>query len=50
MGGFILKSTTEDIVLGEQRIKERTKSGMSVSEWCKKMDSVKISIIIGIIK
>jgi hypothetical protein len=36
MGGFILKSTTEDLVLWEQRIKERTKSGMSVSEWCRK--------------
>ena len=35
MGGFILKSTTEDLVLWEQRIEERTKSGMSVSEWCK---------------
>ncbi|AWI03557.1 IS66 family insertion sequence element accessory protein TnpA [Clostridium drakei] len=31
-----MKSTTEDLVLWEQRIKERTKSGMSVSEWCKK--------------
>ena len=36
MGGFILKSATEDLVLWEQRIKERTKSGMSVSEWCRK--------------
>lgn len=35
MGGFILKSTAEDLILWEQRIKERTKSGMSVSEWCK---------------
>ena len=35
MGGFILRSTTEDLLLWEQRIKERTKSGMSVSEWCK---------------
>lgn len=35
MGGFILRSTTENLVLWEQRIKERTKSGMSVSEWCK---------------
>lgn len=36
MGGFILRSTTEDLTLWEQRIKERTKSGMSVSEWCRK--------------
>ena len=36
MGGFILRSTTEDLILWEQRIKERTKSGMSVSEWCRK--------------
>ena len=35
MGGFILKSTTKDQLLWEQRIYERTKSGMSVSEWCK---------------
>lgn len=35
MGGFILRSTTEDLVLWEQRIKARTESGMSVSEWCK---------------
>ena len=35
MGAFILRSKTEDLVLWEQRIKERTKSGMSVSEWCK---------------
>lgn len=35
MGGFILRSTTKDQLLWEQRIKERTKSGMSVSEWCK---------------
>lgn len=35
MGGFILKSTAEDLLLWEQRINERTKSGMSVSQWCK---------------
>ena len=35
MGGFILRSTTKDQLLWEQRIYERTKSGMSVSEWCK---------------
>jgi hypothetical protein len=32
MGGFILRSTPEDLILWEQRINERTKSGMSVSE------------------
>ena len=35
MGGFILRSTTKDQLLWEKRIYERTKSGMSVSEWCK---------------
>ena len=35
MGGFILRSTTKDQLLWEQRINERTKSGLSVSEWCK---------------
>jgi hypothetical protein len=36
MGGFILRSTTtETLLLWEQRINERTKSGMSVSKWCK---------------
>jgi len=35
MGGFILRSTTENLLLWEQRINERAKSGMSVSEWCK---------------
>jgi len=35
MGGLILKSTNQDLVRWEQMIKERTKSGMSVSEWCK---------------
>jgi len=35
MGGFILRSTTKDQLLWEQRIHERTESGMSVSEWCK---------------
>ena len=34
MGGFILRSIAKDQLLWEQRIKERTKSGMSVSEWC----------------
>jgi hypothetical protein len=35
MGGFILRSKIEDLVLWEQRIKERTESRLSVSEWCK---------------
>jgi hypothetical protein len=30
-----LRSTTEDLLLWEQRINERAKSGMSVSKWCK---------------
>ena len=30
-----MRSKPEDLVLWEQRIKERTKSGMPVSEWCK---------------
>ncbi|MBW9159275.1 IS66 family insertion sequence element accessory protein TnpA [Clostridium tagluense] len=30
-----MKSTTENLLLWEQRINERTNSGMSVSEWCK---------------
>lgn len=34
MGGFILKSTTKDLLLWEQRINARIISGMSVSEWC----------------
>jgi hypothetical protein len=28
-------TTTEDILLWEQRISERTKSGLSISKWCK---------------
>ena len=40
MGGFILTSTNQDMVLWEQRIKERVSSGLSVSEWCK-INSVK---------
>lgn len=35
MGGFILISKPEDLILWKQRIKERTNSGMSVSQWCK---------------
>ena len=36
MGGFIVKSKAEDLLLLEQRINERTKSGITVNEWCKK--------------
>ncbi len=35
MGGFILRSSNKDMVLWEQRIKARTESGLSVTEWCK---------------
>ncbi len=35
MGGFILRSSNQDMVLWEQRIKARAESGLSVSEWCK---------------
>lgn len=35
MGGFILRSTPEDLILWKEIIKERNKSGISVSEWCK---------------
>lgn len=35
MGGFILVSKPEDLILWEQRINEKNKSGMSVAEWCK---------------
>ncbi|GAA0772385.1 hypothetical protein GCM10008908_18520 [Clostridium subterminale] len=35
-----MKSTNQDMVLWEQRIKERATSGLSVSEWCK-INSVK---------
>ncbi|WP_246615608.1 IS66 family insertion sequence element accessory protein TnpA [Clostridium thailandense] len=31
-----MRTTTETLLLWEQRIRERIKSGMSVSEWCKK--------------
>ena len=30
-----MRSTTEDLLLWEQLINERAKSGMSVTEWCK---------------
>jgi hypothetical protein len=36
MGGFIFGLTTESLILWKQRIKERIKSGMSGSEWCRK--------------
>lgn len=35
MGGFIMRSTAEDLQLWENRINERIKSGMTVSKWCK---------------
>lgn len=31
-----MRSTTEDLLLWEERIKERTGSGMTIEEWCKK--------------
>ncbi|MEG1256992.1 hypothetical protein [Clostridium sp.] len=30
-----MKSTNQDIILWEQRIKARDESGLPVSEWCK---------------
>ena len=30
-----MRSTAEDLILWKQRIRERNKSGMTVSEWCK---------------
>ncbi|MFT8316074.1 MAG: hypothetical protein ABF633_17765 [Clostridium sp.] len=30
-----MRSTPEDLILWKQRINEKNKSGMSVSEWCK---------------
>lgn len=36
MGGFIVRSTTENMIFWEQKINERTKSGMTIEEWCKK--------------
>lgn len=50
IGGFILISTNQDIVLWEKRIKARDESGLSVTEWCKLNEIKKIDIIIGIIK
>jgi hypothetical protein len=35
MGGFILRSKPEEQIFWKQKINERIKSGMSVSEWCK---------------
>lgn len=34
-GGFILRSSNQDMVLWEQRIKARTESGLLVTEWRK---------------
>jgi len=31
-----LKSTAENLLLWEQRIKEKAKAGMTIKEWCKK--------------
>jgi hypothetical protein len=31
-----VKSTTENLLLWEQRINERIKDGMTINEWCKK--------------
>jgi len=50
MGGFILISTNQDIVLWEKRIKARAENGLSVTEWCKLNEIKKIDIIIGITK
>lgn len=36
MGGFIMRSTNENLLLWEQRINEKNKSGMTTQEWCKK--------------
>jgi hypothetical protein len=35
MGGFVMKSTNKNLLLWEQRIQERVKSGMSIAKWCK---------------
>ena len=40
MGGFIVKSKAEDLLLWEQRINERNRSGITVDEWCKKNGSI----------
>lgn len=31
-----MKSTNENLILWEQRINERNKSGMTIAEWCRK--------------
>jgi hypothetical protein len=36
MGGFYVKSTIENLLLWEQRIDERARSGMTIEDWCKK--------------
>jgi transposase-like protein len=33
---FIMRSTTESLILWEQRIKKRLQSGMTILEWCQK--------------
>ena len=36
MGGLIMKSTNENLLLWEQRFNEKNKSGMTIAEWCRK--------------
>lgn len=36
MGGFNLKTTTENLLLWEQRIQERVQNRIPVDEWCLK--------------
>lgn len=36
MGGFIIRTTTENLSLWEQRINERIKSGITIKEWCER--------------
>jgi len=41
MGGFIVRTTSENLLLWKQRIKERVQSGMKVEEWCVKNNVTK---------
>jgi hypothetical protein len=41
MGGSILVSKPEDLILWEQRINEKNKSGISISEWPKTQGEVR---------
>lgn len=36
MEGFIVRSTNENLLLWEQRINKRTRSGMTIENWCKR--------------